>query len=34
VDLGVIVSAKRGPDSPEPGSTAPVLDWKLVALAP
>ncbi len=34
VDLSVIVHAQRGPDSPDPGSAAPVLDWKLVALSP
>lgn len=34
VDLAITVHAERGPDSPDPGSRAPVLDWKLVALSP
>lgn len=33
VDLTVTVTAERGPDSPDPGSTAAVLDWRLAALS-
>ncbi len=34
VDLVVRLYAERGPASPEPGSEAQVLDWRLVALSP
>lgn len=34
VDLSVVVHAERGPDSPEAGTVAPVLDWRLAALSP
>lgn len=33
VDLAVHVFAERGPDSPQPGSAAQVLDWRLAALS-
>ena len=32
VDLHVLVSAERGPDSPEPGKRECVLDWHMLAL--
>jgi acyl dehydratase len=34
LDLKVEVTAERAPTAPHPGSTATVLDWRLVALAP
>lgn len=34
VDIKVEVTAERAPTAPDPGSTAAVLDWRLVALVP
>ena len=30
LDLSVQVSAERGPEAPEPGQSARVLDWRVI----